>query len=119
MTVQDVATTVGEDNAGPRPQARRALGGALVVAVLAVVLDQASKALAVAQLTPGERVPLLDGVDLFPTAPVHSLACRVYATGSGFAGAPTREQLEVALRGAGDLASCAPVHGVDHRVSAL
>ena len=63
MTVHDVATTVGEDNAGPRPQARRALGGALVVAVLAVVLDQASKALAVAQLTPGERVPLLG--DLF------------------------------------------------------
>ncbi|GAA2829312.1 hypothetical protein FB468_2795 [Leucobacter komagatae] len=43
---------------------------------------------------------LVDGVDLFPTAPVRSLACRVYATGSGYAGAPTQEQIEAALRGA-------------------
>ena len=43
---------------------------------------------------------LLDGVDLFPTTPARSLACRVYATGSGYAGAPTQEQIEAALRGA-------------------
>lgn len=58
----------------------------------------------------GSPTILVDGVDLFPTAPVQSLACHVYATGSGFAGAPTQEQLEVALRDAGDLASRAPVH---------
>ncbi|EQM74740.1 hypothetical protein [Microbacterium maritypicum] len=48
----------------------------------------------------GSPTILLDGVDLFPTAPVRSLACRVYATESGFAGAPTQEQIEAALRGA-------------------
>ena len=48
----------------------------------------------------GSPTILVDGVDLFPTAPVRSLACRVYATGSGYAGAPTQEQIEAALRGA-------------------
>ncbi|GAA1615596.1 MULTISPECIES: hypothetical protein [Leucobacter] len=48
----------------------------------------------------GSPTILVDGVDLFPTAPVRSLACRVYATESGFAGAPTPEQIEAALRGA-------------------
>lgn len=48
----------------------------------------------------GSPTILVDGVDLFPTAPVRSLACRVYATESGFAGAPTRDQIEAALRGA-------------------
>lgn len=48
----------------------------------------------------GSPTILVDGVDLFPTAPVRSLACRVYATESGFAGAPTKEQIEAALRAA-------------------
>ena len=48
----------------------------------------------------GSPTLLVDGVDLFPTAPVRSLACRVYPTESGFAGAPTPEQIEAALRGA-------------------
>lgn len=48
----------------------------------------------------GSPTILVDGVDLFPTAPIRSLACRVYATESGFAGAPTQEQIEAALRGA-------------------
>lgn len=48
----------------------------------------------------GSPTILVDGVDLFPTAPVRSLACRVYATESGFAGAPTQEQIDAALRGA-------------------
>ena len=48
----------------------------------------------------GSPTILVDGVDLFPTAPVRSLACRVYATGSGYAGAPTQEQIEAAMRGA-------------------
>ncbi len=48
----------------------------------------------------GSPTILVDGVDLFPTAPVRSLACRVYSTESGFAGAPTPEQIEAALRGA-------------------
>ena len=40
---------------------------------------------------------LVDGVDLFPTQPVRSLACRVYATERGYAGAPTPSQIEEAL----------------------
>ncbi|UVI37480.1 hypothetical protein [Brevibacterium spongiae] len=46
----------------------------------------------------GSPTILVDGVDLFPTTPVRSLACRVYATGDGFAGAPTQDQAEEALR---------------------
>ncbi|MEJ1090011.1 hypothetical protein WDU99_16960 [Microbacterium sp. Mu-80] len=50
----------------------------------------------------GSPTILVDGVDLFPTAPVRSLVClcQVYATESGFAGEPTQEQIEAALRGA-------------------
>ena len=40
---------------------------------------------------------LVDGVDLFPTQPVRSLACRVYSTERGYAGAPTPSQIEEAL----------------------
>jgi hypothetical protein len=47
----------------------------------------------------GSPTILVDGTDLFPTMPVRSLACRVYRTEDGFAGAPTQEQLEEALRG--------------------
>lgn len=47
----------------------------------------------------GSPTILADGFDLFPTAPIHSLACRVYATENGYAGAPTQKQLEEALRG--------------------
>ncbi|MFJ4044182.1 hypothetical protein ACIPV2_00370 [Microbacterium sp. NPDC089987] len=46
----------------------------------------------------GSPTILVDGVDLFPTAPVHSLACRVYATENGYAGAPTASQITEALR---------------------
>src|SRR5699024_12874315 len=46
----------------------------------------------------GSPMILVVGVDLFPTTPVRSLACRVYATGKGFAGAPGQEQIEAALR---------------------
>lgn len=41
---------------------------------------------------------LVDGADLFPTTPTQSLACRVYVTENGYAGAPTQRQLEEALR---------------------
>ncbi|QUW18171.1 hypothetical protein [Agrococcus sp. Marseille-Q4369] len=46
----------------------------------------------------GSPTALVDGADLFPATPVRSLACRVYATEKGFAGAPTQAQLEEALR---------------------
>src|SRR5690625_7598362 len=45
----------------------------------------------------GSPTILVDGVDLFPTQPVRSLACRVYATERGYAGAPTPSQIEEAL----------------------
>lgn len=45
----------------------------------------------------GSPTILVDGVDLFPTTPVRSLACRVYATESGYAGAPTVKQLRTAI----------------------
>ena len=48
----------------------------------------------------GSPTILVDGVDLFPTTPVRSLACRVYTTEGGYAGAPRQEQIEAALRGA-------------------
>ena len=46
----------------------------------------------------GSPTILGDGVDLFPTTRVRSLACRVYASGSGLAGAPGQKQIEAALR---------------------
>lgn len=45
----------------------------------------------------GSPTILVDGVDLFPTTPVQSLACRVYMTDNGPAGAPTRAQIEASL----------------------
>ncbi len=82
MTAQDVAETVNEEYADQRtrPRERKALGIALVVAVLAVVLDQGSKALAVAQLTPGERVPLVG--DLFGLSLVYNPGA-AFSLGSG------------------------------------
>ena len=80
MTTQDVAAAIDEENAGARPQARRALGVVLIVAVLAVALDQGSKALAVAQLTPGERIPLLG--DLFGLSLVYNPGA-AFSLGSG------------------------------------
>lgn len=47
----------------------------------------------------GSPTILVDGVDLFPTTPVRSLACRVYATETGYAGAPAAAQIDEALRG--------------------
>lgn len=46
----------------------------------------------------GSPTILVDGVDLFPVTPVRSLACRVYGTGHGIAGAPTQDQVKEALR---------------------
>lgn len=46
----------------------------------------------------GSPTILIDGADLFPTTPIRSLACRVYTTENGYAGAPTQRQLEEALR---------------------
>jgi len=42
---------------------------------------------------------LVNGTDVFPdpSAPV-GLACRIYVTPDGFAGAPTLEQLQAAIR---------------------
>ncbi|EIC06440.1 signal peptidase II [Microbacterium laevaniformans] len=79
MSTQEVSV---EETSGSftRPQARRALGVALGVAVLALGLDQGSKALAVAQLTPGERVPLLG--DLFGLSLVYNPGA-AFSLGSG------------------------------------
>ncbi len=45
-----------------RKRAPRALGVALAVAALGLILDQVTKMLAIAQLTPGSRVPLIADV---------------------------------------------------------
>ena len=64
MTAQDAAVEgTSTQEHGPTAGGKRALRLALIVAVLALAVDQGSKALAVAQLTPGERMPLLG--DLF------------------------------------------------------
>ncbi|WP_061018098.1 hypothetical protein [Microbacterium sp. CCH5-D1] len=44
-----------EESSGSSTGRRRALGVTLVVAALALAIDQGAKALAVAQLPPGER----------------------------------------------------------------
>lgn len=42
----------------------------------------------------GSPTILIDGVDAFPSGGrITALACRVYSTGGGLAGAPTTEQL--------------------------
>lgn len=47
----------------------------------------------------GSPTILIDGEDPFPSGgPISVLACRVYQTGTGLAGAPTTEQLTQALR---------------------
>ena len=73
MTAQDVV--VVEKTSESSRGSGRALGVTLAVAVLALVIDQGSKALAVAQLTQGERIPLLG--DLFGLS-------RVYNPGAAF-----------------------------------
>lgn len=46
----------------------------------------------------GSPTILVDGIDLFPTAPhTTDLACRVYLTPGGLRPRPTREQIEQAL----------------------
>jgi hypothetical protein len=48
----------------------------------------------------GSPTIVIDGVDLFPGSPVPTgvLACRLYPTSSGLAGAPTVDDLVAALR---------------------
>lgn len=47
----------------------------------------------------GSPTILIDGEDPFPSGgPISVLACRVYRTETGLAGAPTVEQLTAALR---------------------
>lgn len=46
----------------------------------------------------GSPTILIDGIDLFPTTLVHSLACRVYVAENSFAGAPAATQIDEALR---------------------
>ena len=46
----------------------------------------------------GSPTILVDGVDLFPTdGRTTDLACRIYLTPNGLAGAPTQQQIEAAL----------------------
>ncbi|TFD08177.1 thioredoxin family protein [Cryobacterium sp. TMT1-66-1] len=46
----------------------------------------------------GSPTILVDGVDLFPSdGRTSDLACRIYVTPNGMAGAPTQEQIEAAL----------------------
>ena len=48
----------------------------------------------------GSPTILVDGEDLFPPGVrAEALACRVYATADGLAGAPSQAQVEAALRG--------------------
>ena len=78
MTAQDAV--VVESTGGASTRSRRALGLTLVVAVLALVVDQGSKALAVAQLTQGERIPLVG--DLFGLSLVYNPGA-AFSLGSG------------------------------------
>ncbi|MEJ1090010.1 signal peptidase II [Microbacterium sp. Mu-80] len=79
MTAQDA---VVERNRGSAASRRRALGLALVVAVLALAVDQGSKVLAVAQLTSVGRIPLIG--DLFGLSLVYNPGA-AFSLGSGAA----------------------------------
>ena len=78
--------------------ARAALDALGLGAVPIELVTIRTEAEAVSTRFGGSPTILVDGVDLFPTASVHSLACRVYMTESGFAGAPTASQITEALR---------------------
>jgi hypothetical protein len=50
----------------------------------------------------GSPTILVDGIDLFPSeGRTDDLACRIYFTPGGMAGAPTQEQIEEALKSRG------------------
>ena len=73
MNVPDAVETADAgvaDEKAPPPPTRRAVGAALAVGALGLALDQGTKALAAARLTPGERVPLLG--DLFGRSVVYN-----------------------------------------------
>ena len=73
MNVPDAVETADAgvaDEKAPPPPTRRAVGAALGVGALGLALDQGTKALAAARLTPGERVPLLG--DLFGLSLVYN-----------------------------------------------
>lgn len=78
--------------------ARAALDALGLGAVPIELVTIRTEAEAVSTRFGGSPTILVDGVDLFPTAPVHSLACRVYVTENGYAGAPTASQITEALR---------------------
>lgn len=81
MTAQDAAVEgTSTQEHGPTAGGKRALRLALIVAVLALAVDQGSKALAVAQLTPGEQMPLLG--DLFGLSLVYNPGA-AFSLGSG------------------------------------
>ena len=71
-----------EESRGSSTGRRRALGVTLVVAALALAIDQGAKTLAVAQLPPGEPVPLLG--DLFGLSLVYNPGA-AFSLGSGAA----------------------------------
>jgi hypothetical protein len=61
-----------------------------------ILIDSAETAARV--LLAGTPTILVDGVDLFPTdGRTSDLACRIYLTPNGIAGAPTQQQIEAAL----------------------
>lgn len=67
------------------------------VDITEVLITNSDEAAAVAFA--GSPTILVDGVDLFPSGGrTTDLACRIYPTETGFAGVPSREQLESALR---------------------
>lgn len=95
MTAQDAV--VVESTGGASTRSRQALVVALVVAALALAIDQGSKVLAAAQLTQGERIPLVGDLfvgnvaDVFVVAGV-GLVCLNLLTQTprtGFGGSPT------------------------------
>lgn len=78
MTAQDAV--VVESTGGASTRSRQALVVALVVAALALAIDQGSKVFAAAQLTQGERIPLIG--DLFGLSLVYNPGA-AFSIGSG------------------------------------
>ncbi|SEN68548.1 thioredoxin family protein [Cryobacterium sp. TMT1-3] len=65
--------------------------------IKSILIDSAETAASL--LFAGSPTILVDGVDLFSTeGRTSDLACRIYLTPNGVAGAPTQQQIEVALK---------------------
>ncbi|SDR65077.1 hypothetical protein [Agrococcus carbonis] len=86
------------NTADAEARTRRALDTLAVTDVPVESVTIRTEAEATSNRFGGSPTIQVNEADLFPATPVRGLACQIYATEKGFAGAPTQEQLEEAMR---------------------